>query len=186
VVVAVKALSVIIALICCASAAAEPDRWTIDYGASRLGFTAEQAQAPFDGTFARFDADVRFDPGALNESRVKVSIDTASIATANKERDDILKGTGWFESDTFAQAEFSAREFLRTADGFEARGELRIRTVTAPTVVHFTMTETDGRLELHGTADLDRFAFGLGLGDWADTKWVGQSVHVVVTLIGSR
>ena len=181
-----KALSVLVALICCASAAAEPNRWTIDYGASRIGFTAEQAQASFEGAFATFDAEVRFDPEALTESRVRVSIDTASIATANKERDDILKGTGWFESDTFKAAEFAAHEFVRAADGFEARGELRIRTVTAPVVVRFTMTETDGRLELHGTADLDRFTFGLGLGDWADTKWVGQTVHVVVTLIGRR
>ena len=181
-----KTLSVLVALFCCASAAAEPNRWKIDYGASRLGFTAEQAQAQFDGTFERFDADVHFDPDALNESRVKVSIDTASIATANKERDDILKGTGWFESDTFKEAEFAAREFVRAADGFEARGELRIRTVTVPVVVHFTLSETDGRLELRGTADLDRFAFGLGLGDWADTKWIGQKVHVVVTIVGSR
>jgi hypothetical protein len=30
----------------------------------------------------------------------------------------------------------------------------------------------------HGGADLDRLAFQLGLGDWADPKWIGKTVHV--------
>src|SRR5262249_2336212 len=90
---------VVSVLLWCVSAsvfAAEPARWTIDYSASKLGFTAEQAEAPFDGSFGKFDADVRFDPTALTDSRAEVTIDTASVATANKDRDGILRGTGWF------------------------------------------------------------------------------------------
>ena len=181
-----KALAVLFAAICCQGAAAEPNRWAIDYSASRLGFTAEQAEASFDGAFTKYDADVRFDPNALADSRVEVLIDTASVATLDKERDGILRGTGWFEVESFPQAHFAAKEFVRTAAGFEARGELGIRAATVPVVFRFTLTEKDGRIELHGTADLDRFAFGLGLGDWADTKWIGRNVQVVVTLIATH
>ena len=76
----------------CASVAAEPGRWTIDYASSRIAFTAEQAEAPFDGSFKTFEADVRFDPAALADSRADVQIDTASVATSDKERDGILQG----------------------------------------------------------------------------------------------
>ena len=182
----IKALGVVFALLSTAASAAEPNRWTIDYGASRLGFTAEQAQAKFDGAFVKFAADVRFDPDALGESRAEVSVDTGSVATADAERDGILRSEGWFETAAYPQAQFSAKTFVRTADGFEARGDLRIRDMTVPVVFTFTLTEGGGRVELRGHADLDRFAFGLGLGDWADTKWIGQRVRIAVTLVATR
>ena len=166
--------------------AAEPARWTIDYAASKVGFTAEQAEAQFDGSFGKFDADVRFDPGALADSRAEVSIDTGSVATANKDRDGILRGDGWFETTKFPSARFTAKEFTKTNDGFEAHGELTIRTTAVPVKFVFTVAQTGDRVELHGSADLDRLAFGLGTGEWADPKAIGTKVHVVVTLVGTR
>ena len=181
-----RTFCVLLALTGAISVAAEPGRWTIDYTASRIGFTAEQAQAKFDGAFKKFDADVRFDPNALADSRAEVVIDTASVATSDKERDGILNGEGWFETKAYPQARFSAKTFVRAGDGFEARGDLCIRKKTVPVVFHFTLTENGGRTELHGSADLDRFAFDLGLGDWADTKWIGQHVQIAVTLVATR
>ena len=91
---AMKAQLFVIALFVSTLAAAEPNRWTIDYAASRIAFTAEQAEAPFDGGFKTFEADVRFDPAQLAGSSAEVQIDTASVATSDKERDGILRGTG--------------------------------------------------------------------------------------------
>jgi len=169
-----------------AAFAAEPARWTIDYGASKLGFTAEQAEARFDGSFGKFDADVRFDPSALGDSRAEVSIDTASVATANSDRDSVLRGDGWFESPKFPNARFVAKEFAKTNDGFEARGDLTIRTTSVPVKFVFTVAQTGNRVELNGTAELDRLAFGLGTGEWADPKAIGTKVTVVVKLVGTR
>ncbi len=168
------------------SAAAEPSRWQIDYGASHIAFTAEQAGAPFDAGFKTFQADVRFDPDALADSSAEVSIDTGSVSTSDGERDGILRGTGWFESEQYPQARFVAKSFEKVTDGYAAHGELTIRSVTVPVTLRFRLSETDGHVELHGETDLDRFAFELGLGDWADTKWIGKNVHVAVTLVGTR
>ena len=93
-----KAQLFVIALFVSTSAAAEPNRWTIDYASSRIAFTAEQAEAPFDGAIKTFEADVRFDPAQLAGSSADVQIDTASVATSDKERDGILRGTGWFDA----------------------------------------------------------------------------------------
>jgi polyisoprenoid-binding protein YceI len=166
--------------------AAEPARWHIDYAASRLGFTAEQAGAKFDGEFKSFDADVRFDPNALADSSATVRVATDSVATANEERDGILRGTEWFETGAYPNATFSAHEFAKTDAGFSAKGDLEIRTTRMPITFQFTLTESGGRVELTGTAKLDRLTLGLGLGDWADTKWIGKDVDVTVTLVGSR
>jgi len=166
------------------AAAAEVDRWQIDYATSRLGFSAEQAGAAFQGKFRTFDADVRFDPRQLADSRVAVAIDMGSVDTANAERDDILRGDGWFEVAAFPRATFTAADFVATDGGFVAHGDLTIRSRSVPVDFSFTMTRQDGVTTLHGSAELDRFAFGLGLGDWANTDWVGQHVRVEVVLVG--
>jgi polyisoprenoid-binding protein YceI len=175
-----------VAWLASAAVAAEPARWTIDYAASKLAFTAEQAEAQFDGSFGKFDADVRFDPAALADSRAEVAIDTASVGTANKDRDGILRGDGWFESPKYPNARFAAKEFVKTGDGFEAHGELTIRAVTVPVKFDFTVAQTGNRVELNGKAELDRLAFGLGTGEWADPKAIGTKVTVVVKLVGTR
>jgi polyisoprenoid-binding protein YceI len=157
---------------------AEPRAWSIDYAASRLEFVAQQAGANFRGRFERFEADVRFDPDALDRSAALVRIDTASIATLDDERDEILRGEGWFETDTYAQATFEATQFEARNGGFRARGTLTIRDLTLPVVFDFEPT----RSGIRGAATLDRLAFGLGTGDWADAKWIGHAVRVEVAL----
>ncbi len=44
----------------------------------------------------------------------------------------------------------------------------------------FMVTGDAGNYVLDGTADLDRLVLGLGLGEWSDTRWIGQFVTVVV------
>ena len=168
---------------CCAGAvAAEPAPWAIDYPASRLEFEAEQAGAEFRGAFDRFEADVRFDSNDLASSRARVRVRTTSVATEDDERDGILRGAGWFESDAFPEAIFEASTFEPTADGFRASGTLTIRTTTVPVTFEFVLTEAG----LRGSAELDRLALGLGLGEWADPSWIGHPVRVDVVLVRMR
>jgi len=161
------------------SAAAEPPAWQIDYGASRIAFEAEQAGAAFRGVFGRFEAEVRFDPADLAASHALVRVPTATVATEDDERDGILRGAGWFESDAFPDAVFEAASFAATPGGFRATGTLTIRTVTVPVTFDFSLTD-DG---LRGSAELDRIALGLGLGEWADATWIGHRVEVDVVLV---
>jgi polyisoprenoid-binding protein YceI len=175
-------LGILLAALASASATEAPPHWQIDYSASRLGFVAEQAGAAFSGAFARFEADVRFAPDALDASSARVRIVTASVATEDDERDSILRGAGWFESAAFAEAVFDATSFVATQTGFRASGTLTVRETTAPVTFDFALTNAG----LRGTAELDRFALGLGLGDWADESWIGRTVRVEVELVRAR
>lgn len=151
----------------------------VDVEASRLEFWAEQAGLEFRGRFESFDADVRFDAAALDESSVQVTVDVGSVRTADGERDEILTGAGWFEATTFPVARFAADAFAPAGDGFVADGELTIRDTTRPVRVEFQLA--DGRLTAR--AILDRLDFGLGQGDWADPDWIGHEVVVEAVLI---
>ena len=173
-----------LALLAAAASAwsAEPPAWSIDYAKSRISFVAEQAGAKFPGRFERFEADVHFDPKALANSFAVVRVETASVATDDGERDSILRGDGWFESDKHADARFEARAFEAVASGYRAQGTLSIGDKSTPVVFEFRLTDAG----LAGSCDLDRLNLGLGLGDWADEKWIGRSVHVDVVVARNR
>jgi polyisoprenoid-binding protein YceI len=176
---AVRVAALLLGAALAVPAAGEPAVWQIDPSASRLEFTAEQAGATFRGAFTRFEADVRFDAGDLGGSRARVRIPTSSVATDDDERDGILRGPGWFESEAFPESVFEATSFSATADGFRANGTLTVRQTTVPVVFDFSLTPEG----LRGRAVLDRIALGLGLGEWADATWVGHEVTVDVVLV---
>jgi len=159
-----------------------PPAWQIDYAKSRIGFLAEQAGAKFPGRFEHFEADVHFDPKALADSYAVVRVATASVATDDGERDGILRGEGWFESDKHADAHFEARGFEATANGYRAKGQLTIGDKSTPVLFDFHLTDSG----LAGACDLDRLSLGLGLGDWADEKMIGHRVHVDVVVVKSH
>jgi polyisoprenoid-binding protein YceI len=155
--------------------------WTTDAARSRLVFTATQAGGEFDGQFRRFRADIAFDPADLAGSRFRVEIETASADTQDKDRDTALGGSDFFAADRWPTATYEAGEFAATASGrYEARGKLTIRGVTRDVPVSFTFKPAaDGRsASLDGGTTIRRLDFGVGQGEWKDTKWIGNDVRI--------
>ena len=83
--------------------------WRVDPAASRLGFFGTQAGSPFEGSFEKFSANIRFDAADLSTSNVVVVIDMASARTGNAERDVALKGQDWFAISPYPQARFETK-----------------------------------------------------------------------------
>ena len=51
---------------------------------------------------------------------------------------------------------------------------------STPVTLEFSVVQENGKLVLDGEAELDRIALQVGIGEWADTRWIGQFVTVVV------
>jgi polyisoprenoid-binding protein YceI len=167
-----------------AAGAPQAPRWEIDHAASRLAFTAEQAGAEFEGTFEEFEADVRFSPDAIASSHALVRVTAASAETQNEERDGYLRGDGWFEADEYPDVVWEAERFEALGDDrYRAIGNLRVRDLTVEVPFDFEVERNGASIVLEGTTKLDRLALGLGLGDWANTEWVGKDVVVNVKLV---
>ena len=101
----------------------------------------------------------------------------------SKKRDNTLIGPEFFNTANFPSAEFLASEFSATDTGYTTIGQLTLKNIQLPIEFNFDVIVNDGVIVLEGTARLDRLNFGVGLGDWQDTTWVGQfvDVHVKVT-----
>ena len=121
---------------------AAPPSWKIIPGESTLTFTGTQNGAPASGKFDRFTGEIKVDPAALNESSVKIIVDTTSVSASYKDLVDTLKTTDWFNVKLFPQAVFTASQFKKTGDKtYEAMGNLTIRDQTHPVTITFNVLE---------------------------------------------
>ena len=155
--------------------------WSTDLAASKLTFVATQAGGEFEGRFARFTPVIVFDPADLAHSRFAVEVDTASAQTGEGDRDKVLTGKDFFAVEQWPRAHFETTALRAAgAGGFEASGRLTLRNVTREVRLPFTFTAgADGKTaRLAGGTTVQRLDFGVGQGEWLDTKWVGNEVRI--------
>lgn len=170
-------------LLLCAGLAQGAD-WTLQPEGSSLRFSGVAQGEKFEGRFAEFAPKIRFDPAALDAARFEVSIKLASADSRNQERDETLAGADFFDVANYPEARFVATEFAPREDGgFEARGALELRGTRQPVTLVFRWTPAGGGARLEGEAKLDRTAFGVGGGDWADPEMIAHEVEVRTTLV---
>ena len=177
-----KAL-VVAALFLMAAVPAHAKNWQIDYAHSKLGFIGDQNGEKFSGRFRKFDAHISFDPDHLDESKISVTVDTASATTGDDEWDSYLPQDSWFDVAVFPAARFVATKFHQTAkNAYEAEGSLTIKGVTRDLTLPFTLTQEGDHWRAHGHIALMRNDFSIGSGSFADPAYVKNAVEVVVDL----
>ena len=176
-------------------AAVEPlPRWTIDSGHSRVGFSVRHFFTPVEGGFGEYDIALGFDPEAPERSRVRVTIDAASVDTDNERRDLDLRSENFFEVDAYPELVFESTAVRRApGDEFIVEGDLTIRDVTRPVELRarvLGIRELTGNMAQYGRmvagfevrAVIDRRDFGVGSGRWAETVVLGPDVTIDVLL----
>jgi polyisoprenoid-binding protein YceI len=155
--------------------------WTTVAASSSIEFTGTLAGGEFTGKFQRFVAAIAFDPANLAGSRFRVEIETGSADTADADRDVALAGDEFFAVSRWPKATYEASQFAAAGPGqYQARGKLTIRGVARDVPVTFTFKPSaDGRSAvLSGRASVHRLDFGVGQGEWQDTKWLGDGVRI--------
>ena len=170
-----------------AVAMAAPPSWTVDKTASRLTFTSAVSGQAFTGRFARWDAVIHFDPKDLAHSDVAATIDIASAATGNCDRDAELPYQDWFWTSHFPRASYVAHSFQAAGPGrFIAIGVLTVRGVAKPLNLPFALAINGAAAHMTGAIGLNRLAFGVGQGEWAAVDTVPANVTVNVDLTARR
>jgi cytochrome b561/polyisoprenoid-binding protein YceI len=149
---------------------------------SSLTCTFIQAGARNQGRFKSFA--VSFDPAG---GRLDVEIEMRSFDTEDQQRNSLLGGNDFFDVARYPQARFVANRIERTAAGYQASGTLTLRGMSRNVTVPFTWrtATVQGRPigYLAGQTVLRRLDFGIGQGQWHDTKWVGNEVTVSYALV---
>jgi polyisoprenoid-binding protein YceI len=170
-----------------ASAAGTPVKYTLEPTTSLLRFAFEQAGASNTGRFGKYTADITFAADNPAASKIDVSIDTASLDTGDKERDDTLKSADLLDPAKFPKARFVSSKISSTGAGrYEAQGKLTLRNVTKDIKLPLTFQTKDEKGKqigfLTGRYSLKRLEYGVGQGEWKSTEWVKDDVLVTFSL----
>ncbi len=176
------------------SASAPPERqqefkasklnvWQIDRTQSFIRFTGDQAGAPFTGEWRQWQASLQFDAEQLELARFEVKVDTSSGFSNDKERDDTIRSSDFFDSNQFGEAIFQASEFRQVDQGYVASGQLTIKGISQALDFHFSVNSSNVSNKLIGSATIDRLLWNIGTGQWSNTDWVGQDVQLEVQVV---
>lgn len=164
-------------LLCLASA---PVRATdyVQAPGSTLAFGGMYQGEAFSGRFPGFEAHLRFDPADLASARLDVTIPLATATTGNADYDGEMLGEAFLDSGRFPNAHYRANRF-RALGGhrYQAEGTLSLHGVEKPVTLEFTWTPGT-QPELAGRATVQRLAFGVGAGDWADTGFIPDAIAI--------
>jgi polyisoprenoid-binding protein YceI len=166
--------------------AADPDaippgelpRWASAPG-GRLGFATSWSGTAIDGNFGNWNADIRFNPDALPQSKIRVTIALASANSGDGERDTTLKGSDFFDTGSHPQATWTSSSIRHLGgDRYRADGTLLLRGVSKAVPINFTLNIDGKDARVSGNASLSRLAFGVGQGEFSGTGDLPDTVSV--------
>ena len=164
----------------------EVSSWAIQ-GGSTLRFRTTWSGETVAGGFSKFSGDIAFSPDKLDDSAVTVTIDTSSVFSGDSERDETLKGTDFFAVSASRNAVFKAERFRKTgAERYVADGTLRMKGVTAPIFVPFSLKIVGDEATMRGSATIDRLAYKIGEGEFASTAEIPAAVAVDIVVRARR
>jgi len=165
---------------------ATPAALAADYeqaAGSVLVFASKYDGEVFTGTFPGFQTQLSFDPADPAAGRLDVTIPLAGARSGNSDRDSTLQGKDFFDVAQFAQAHYTATGFRALGDNrYAADGTLELHGIKKP--VTFTFTWAPGAQPvLTGKATVKRLDFGVGGGDWADTRTIPDETAISTKVV---
>lgn len=169
------------------SAGAQTNTWNVVKDQSFISFTGTQTGNAFEGRFRNFGVGIEFDPNDPASARVRATIEAASAATGDNQRDEALPGKDWFNVVEFPSILFQADGFEKTGpSSFETKGILTVLGVEHKLTLPFQLDVADDVARMNSEVTLNRQLLGIGSGPWQEGKWVGLDVKVHIQIQAKR
>lgn len=170
-------------------AASAANDYVIDPVHSAVIFRVKHNQAAFNyGRFNGIDGVVMYDE-AEGVTGVKVNVDTASVDTANKNRDDHLRSPDFFNAKQFPKITFKSTSVKKSGDhAYEVTGEFTLNGVTKPLTVILEHTGNGKTMQGGDVAGFET-TFTINRSDFGMTKFqpgVGDEVRLMIGLEAAK
>ena len=164
--------------------------WNIDPSHSAIHFSVRHmVVSKTRGRFSKFSGQISFDPQNPTASSAQVSIDTASIDSADAQRDGHLRSADFFDVEKYPQATFKSTKVQDLGGGkYRIAGDLTVHGVTRPVALDATF-EGSGkdpwggeRAGFSASTSIDRREFGLEWNKALETGGllVGEKVELTL------
>lgn len=169
-------------------------RYEIDTGHSRVGFEVRHLMlTKIRGGFQRFSGTIDIGE-SFGDSSVSVSIEAASIDTANSDRDEHLRSSDFLGAPTHPYLTFESRAIRIVGSQFLVDGDLTIRGISRP--VTLTSEFQGGVVDpwdndliaFQARTQIDREEFGMTWNIPMDGSklFVGKDVQIILEVEAMR
>ncbi len=112
-------------------AQAEPARWNVDPEHSTIEFrVVHMLVSKTTGHFTEYQGFIDMDAEAGTVKAIEAAIKTASVNTNHAKRDAHLRNADFFDVEKYPTMTYRMKQYQKTADGYQAVGELTLRGVT--------------------------------------------------------
>ncbi len=119
------------ALVSVTGVSAEMTRWNLDHDHTTLGFQVKHmVVSKTNGKFLEYSGVVEMDPEAKEFKTIEAVIQTKSVFTDHKKRDEHLRSPDFFDAKTFPTMTYTMKSYKKTGDTYTALGDLTLRGVT--------------------------------------------------------
>ncbi|MBN1482752.1 polyisoprenoid-binding protein [candidate division KSB1 bacterium] len=180
-----KAFAVIIAF----SFSLPASTWEIDKSHTEVGFSVKHmVVATVTGKFTQFDGEITFDPEYLEDSKIKGTVQVASINTENERRDKHLRSADFFDAENYPNITFESTGITKKEDGYVAVGNLTIRDVTKKVEIPFKVLGPvndpwgNTRIGVEGSTTINRQDFNVKWNNTMDNGGLVVSDEVELNL----
>ena len=177
------------------AAHAQPARYEIDPDHFSVGFLVDHVgYAKVLGLFQTAGGTFAFDEKAAALGDVAITIESSSLFTGHRKRDNHLKSADFLNSAEFPKIVFKGGTAKRTGERtFVVDGELEMLGKTQPMSLNVTWNKS-GQYELPGTkayvmgvsarGSFKRSAYGMSYG--IANGWIGDTVDLIVEFEARR
>ncbi|MGD8853284.1 MAG: YceI family protein [Gammaproteobacteria bacterium] len=178
---------------------AEPARYTIDPEHLSIGFLVDHiGYARTLGLFRKAEGSFTFDEQSGELTELEVRVDTASVFTNHKKRDEHLRSADFLNSKEFPEMVFTAQSARRTGDRtFEVAGQLELLGQTRPLVLEATWNKSAEYPFGGGLLGANPYVMGVsargritrsayGMNYAVDNGWVGNEVELIIEFEARR
>jgi len=165
--------------------------WKIDKAHTSVNFSINHFFSSVTGKFTNFDGDINIDRNNLKASKVNFTIMVNSVNTDNKKRDEHLQSPDFFNTKAYPNMTFKSTKIEKKSEKeYLVYGKLTIRDKTKDIVLLATITGEMEHPMKKGTiilgilidTTLDRTEYGVGTGNWATSKVVGDEVKIHIPM----
>nr|WP_319394984.1 YceI family protein [uncultured Desulfobacter sp.] len=166
--------------------------WTLDAVHSGIYFSVNHIFVPAKGFFNDYDADIRFDPQDLASGSFSMEIAVKSIFTNDAKRDKHLLSKDFFNARDYPKISFKSSRMEKVSDTlYHLKGTMTMKGVskqiTIPVTFHGVKDHPSQKgtqvAGLSGKFTVDRLAYNVGDGRFADLGIVGKDVDVELEIM---
>ena len=158
-----RLLSTAVALLLASPAIAADATFPLDAANTKITWVGSKPDGKHTGGFEKLKGTATVGDD-VTKLKLDVTIATESITSDNEKLTAHLKAPDFFDVKRFPKATFKSTKVEKTAEGYTVTGDLTLLGKTKSVSFPAKVSVSEGALNLDGSFDIDRSAFGMNYG----------------------